>query len=190
MTAFRLASALDRRLSSRLAIPPRSGRMWFTLRLLSHSGDSLLWVLGAGAAMVCAGEIGWQVGWRILGGTLFPGTVVIALKGLFRHRRPPLGPYPAPCRDPDAAASGQKLRVGARLLALDRYSFPSGHAARATCVVFLLAPLLPATLAATMAVWAGLVGLARVSLQIHFLSDVVFGWLVGMAVGALLWAVI
>jgi len=36
-------------------------------------------------------------------------------------------------------------------------------------------------------VWAGLVGLARVALRVHFASDIVGGWAVGSLVGLLLW---
>jgi membrane-associated phospholipid phosphatase len=36
--------------------------------------------------------------------------------------------------------------------------------------------------------WVGLVGLARVALQVHFVSDVVGGWSVGMLIGLTLQA--
>jgi len=170
VTTHRLA-ALDRRLSARLALLPRAAETRLALLLLARSGDSPLWLLGAGAAMLWAGEPGRQAGWRILAGTLIPGVVVVGLKALFRRQRPPAG-------------------LGALYLPFDRYSFPSGHAARSTCVVMLLLPLLPPGAAASMAVWAGLMGLARVALRAHFLSDVLSGWLVGLAVGTLLWVVI
>lgn len=172
MTAHRLA-ALDRRLSARLALLPRAAGTRLALYLLAHSGDSPLWLLGAGAAMLWAGEPGQQVGWRILAGTLIPGAVVVGLKGLLRRQRPPAG----------------LAGLGALYLPFDRYSFPSGHAARSACVVLLLSPLLPPGVAASTVVWAGLTGLARVSLRAHFLADVLGGWLVGLAVGALLRAV-
>lgn len=172
MIALRLA-ALDRRLSARLALPPRSGGARLALCLLAHSGDSPLWLLGAGAAMLWGGELGRQAGWRILAGTLLPGVVVVGLKGLLRRQRPPAG----------------LAGLGALYLPFDRYSFPSGHAARSACVVLLLSPLLPPGVAASTVVWAGLTGLARVALGAHFPSDVLGGWLVGLALGALLRAV-
>lgn len=137
------------------------------LRLLAHSGDSLVWLVAAGAAMLWAGELGRQAGWRILAGTLIPGLIVVGLKGLFRRQRPP-------------------AQLGALYMPFDRYSFPSGHAGRSVCIVMLLAPLLAPELAASMAVWAGLMSLARVFLRAHYLSDILGGWLLGLAVGALL----
>jgi undecaprenyl-diphosphatase len=68
------------------------------------------------------------------------------------------------------------------------YSFPSGHAANvaiiATAMVFLLWPLLSATgrrVLTTVAVVVVLaVGLDRVFLGVHFASDVVAGWILGV----------
>jgi membrane-associated phospholipid phosphatase len=52
----------------------------------------------------------------------------------------------------------------------------------------LLAPLLPAWGLLPLAAWVGLVGLARVALQVHFVSDVIGGWLVGLLAGLALQA--
>jgi membrane-associated phospholipid phosphatase len=68
------------------------------------------------------------------------------------------------------------------------YSFPSGHAANAaivaTAMVFLLWPVLsPAArrVATTVAVaFALVVGLDRIFLGVHFASDVVAGWILGV----------
>jgi membrane-associated phospholipid phosphatase len=69
------------------------------------------------------------------------------------------------------------------------YSFPSGHALAAMvaagCVVVLLHPSLGGR--ARMALWVSaaafvlLVGLNRVVLGVHYLTDVVAGWVVGLA---------
>lgn len=69
------------------------------------------------------------------------------------------------------------------------YSFPSGHALTAAvgagCVVVLLHPRLRGRARAVLWLVAGgfvlLVGLNRVVLGVHFLSDVVAGWTVGLA---------
>jgi membrane-associated phospholipid phosphatase len=36
---------------------------------------------------------------------------------------------------------------------------------------------------ALLTLWAGLVGLARIALRVHFASDIVGGWAVGLLVG-------
>jgi membrane-associated phospholipid phosphatase len=59
----------------------------------------------------------------------------------------------------------------------DPHSFPSGHAARAAMLAVLAAGLGPAWLAGLLLVWAPLVGLARVAMGVHYLSDVVAGML-------------
>jgi undecaprenyl-diphosphatase len=96
------------------------------------------------------------------------GVIDTVLKDVVRRARPALP-------DPVAEASG--------------YSFPSGHAL-GTVVIFgmtllLVLPLLrrPAARAAAWVVAVGcvaLVGFARVALGVHYVSDVLAGWLVGL----------
>lgn len=64
---------------------------------------------------------------------------------------------------------------------VDRYSFPSGHATRAAmCGRFLLAHLvLAAPLRVLVLLWVGLVGLSRVMLGRHNVTDVMFGFWMG-----------
>ncbi len=70
----------------------------------------------------------------------------------------------------------------------DAFSFPSGHTLHAFAFALLLSSFYPA-LAPLLWGFAGLVGLARVVLGLHFPSDVVFGALIGTATASLvLWA--
>lgn len=95
--------------------------------------------------------------------TLPAATLVVMLKHLFRRPRP--GPA-------DTFVH----------LSKDQYSFPSGHAARMGVLgmgVGVFSPLL---------VWPGLmltlvVGLARVAVGVHYLSDVLAGWGIGLMLG-------
>jgi undecaprenyl-diphosphatase len=155
---------LDQHASARLAIP-REARFARVLALVAaHSGDSPLWLLGATAALTW-GDATWRdLGWRSLVGTLVTGTVITALKWLFRRQRPP----------------GEGWGFYTRF---DRHAFPSGHAGRSACLVVLLTPLLPSWGFVLLAGWAGLVGLARVALQVHFASDIVGGWAAGLLTG-------
>lgn len=70
------------------------------------------------------------------------------------------------------------------------FSFPSGHAANAVCVFFLLALLLAPRAGRAWALGAALaasaaVGATRVLLDVHYVSDVLAGACVGLALVAL-----
>jgi membrane-associated phospholipid phosphatase len=159
---------LDRQASARLAIPGGARFLRLLALVVAHSGDSPLWLLGAAVALLW-GNAAWRdFGVRVLVGTLVAGAAITVLKWLFRRQRPP----------------GEGRGFYTRL---DRHAFPSGHAGRSACLVVLLAPLLPLWALVLFATWAGLVGLARVALQVHFTSDIVGGWAVGSLVGMALW---
>jgi len=159
--------ALDQRTSAQLVIPRRARLLRLLALAAAHSGDSPLWALGAAVALLW-GPVSWRgFGWRVLIGTLAAGTVTTVLKWLFRRQRPP----------------GEGRGFYTRF---DRHAFPSGHAGRSACMVVLLVPLLPPWGFVLLPLWAGLVGLARVALQVHFASDILGGWVVGLLVGAAL----
>lgn len=158
----------DQQASARLAIPREARFLRLLALVVAHSGDSLLWLSGATVALIW-GDLAWRdFGWRVLVGTLVAGAVATALKGLFRRPRP----------------SGED---GGLYIWLDRHAFPSGHAGRSACLVVLLAPLLPPWGPPLVVLWAGLVGLARVALQVHFVSDILGGWATGLLAGLVLW---
>ena len=158
---------LDQQCSARLALPREARFSRLLWLVVAHSGDSPLWLLGAAVALVW-GDAAWRdFGWRVLTGTLVAGAVTTALKWLFRRQRPP----------------GEGVGFYTQF---DRHAFPSGHAGRSTCLVVLLAPLLPPWGTTTFILWAGLIGLARVALQVHFVSDIVGGWVTGLLVGLVL----
>ena len=155
---------LDRKLLARLAIPGQARCLRLLALLVAHSGDSPLWVLAAASALIW-GDTGWQrFGGRVLAATVVAGTATTILKWAFRRQRPP----------------GKGWGFYSRF---DRHAFPSGHAGRCACTAVLLAPLLPPWGILLLAAWVGLVGLSRIALQVHFASDILGGWLVGIAVG-------
>jgi undecaprenyl-diphosphatase len=163
--------ALDQQTSARLAIP-REARLLRLLALaVAHSGDSPLWLVGAMAALLWGNGIWRAFGWRVLIGTLAAGTITTLFKWIFRRQRPP----------EHGAGRGFYTRF-------DRHAFPSGHAGRSACLLILLASFLSPWGSVLLAFWVGLVGLARVLLQVHFVSDILGGWVVGLLTGIVLLA--
>jgi undecaprenyl-diphosphatase len=128
--------------------------------LLARTGDSWLWALVIGLLVWRGARVGWALLWAAVG----TAVIVAIAKGIFKRKRPS-GP--------------------GRALYTDKYSFPSGHAARATAVAATLSFAWPEWSAAWL-VWATAVSLARVVLARHFLSDVAAGALVGLTYGLLL----
>jgi len=172
MTSLQQLTALDRRLSACLIIPPRARCLRLLALAFAHSGDSPLWLLGASGALIWGNTTWRSLGWRTVVGTLVAGAVITALKWIFRRQRP-RGHW-------SCVREGKGRGFYTRF---DRHAFPSGHAGRSACLTVLLAPPLAPWGGALLALWAGLVGLARVALQVHFASDIAVGWAVGLLVG-------
>jgi undecaprenyl-diphosphatase len=156
--------ALDRKFSARLAIPREARFLRLLALVAAHTGDSPLWVIVALTALIWGSAYWRGFGGRVLIGTLVAGAATTALKWLFRRQRPP----------------GESFGFYSRF---DRHAFPSGHAGRSACMVVLLAPLLPSWGFVPLALWVGTVGLARVALQVHFVSDILGGWATGLLAG-------
>ena len=112
----------------------------------------------------------WRLTWWVVATMAVGGILAAILKLLVGRERPEM-------LNPVAEAAG--------------YSFPSGHADNAAlaCVVFLLV-LLPFVRERTglrIALWVAVIvipiitGLCRIGLGVHWASDVVAGWLLGIA---------
>lgn len=154
----------DATLSARLRVAEQPGPLRSLAVLLGHSGDSWFWFLGL-LALGLLGSVEWQA--RAL--TLFlailvTAAVVLALKFTIRRRRP-------------EGEWGQIYRK------TDPHSFPSGHAARGLMLGVLALGLGPTWFGLLLAIWGPLVGLARVAMGVHYVSDVLAGWLVGLGMG-------
>jgi undecaprenyl-diphosphatase len=98
--------------------------------------------------------------WDLLWAVIITAVLVTILKGVFRRQRPK-----------------EKWAI-----ATDKYSFPSGHAARAAALAVRLAYAWPNFILIWL-LWAISVALARVILSRHYVSDVAGGLVTGILTG-------
>jgi membrane protein DedA with SNARE-associated domain len=123
------------------------------------------------AAAICAALLAWRRRWVefwvLVGGMAITQTGIDVLEGAVDRSGPP---------DPLASSSGP--------------SFPSSHAAHSVFYLWLAITIIlrlrPGMARATAVVVAGfaltaLIGLSRVYLEVHYLSDVNAGWALGAA---------
>lgn len=165
--------SLDASLSAKLRLPIYSS-YWAVAARIAHLGDGLL-VFG-GMAMAYWWSLQFNVPqlktlmYVSLLNLLVTAWIVFGLKYTIKRQRP---------RSPSGFAS----------LKYDKFSFPSGHAARLSCLATtLILYNLPfaVPIGVALAVLALLVAVARVSISIHYLGDV----LVGLALGVLVAVII
>ncbi|PRQ62584.1 phosphatase PAP2 family protein [Vibrio sp. V01_P9A10T6] len=133
-------------------------------KAISHTGDGHLYAL--------IGALAWYL--DPLNGQLFlmAGLVAFAielpiywgLKNSFQRRRP----------------EEFSPSFIAFITPSDRYSLPSGHTAAGFVMATLIGHFYPHSDAFVL-VWAGLIGVSRILLGVHFLTDIVIGALLGVS---------
>ena len=157
-------SALDTRLVAwfrRFASAPMSFRF---AALLAQSGDSwticglllIGWIFSRGAAQRNFAYLGLS--------TAITAFLVLGLKALIGRSRP-------------------KGDWGAVYRRFDPYAFPSGHAVRGGLIAALASGFLPGWAAVLVWIWALLMTLSRVVTGVHYVSDVLAGFALGLALG-------
>ncbi len=161
---FRSILELDARLSDKLRIAEKPGTLRNIAIFLAHSGDSWFW-LAALFLLWFISNSAWKK-WEVIEffGILSLAILVLGIKFLVRRERP-------------------EGEWGSIYRNTDPHSFPSGHAARAFMIAVVGTALGPWWLAVLLWVWAPLVSLARVSMGVHYLSDVIAGTALGIMVG-------
>lgn len=155
----------DSRLSRRLVLPFNS-TLWRVARLVAHTGDGP-YIFGALGLLGLMGLLNhnWSLCWAILfiASTVSAAIIVVTLiKFAIRRERPGL--------------PGEFV-----VFRYDAYSFPSGHAARMAALAIGLA-VYSSRLGWLLAGLALAVGLARISVGVHYVSDVVVGFTIGVLV--------
>ncbi|TPV97192.1 MAG: phosphatase PAP2 family protein [Myxococcales bacterium FL481] len=166
---MKLVAQLDVRLNSSIGRVEERLRLYRLARILSFSGDGYLYALMGCVAVAGAGPLGVAFTRTAVLAFLVEVPLYFVLKRTFRRRRPYLivPGYPR-IHEPS-----------------DEFSFPSGHTAAAFLVAYLVYVFFP-SLALPMYLWAVAIGLSRVVLRVHFVSDIFAGALLGtgLAMGA------
>lgn len=154
---------LDARLSSQMSVAEKPGVLRSIAVFLAHSGDSWFWAIGLFALWLSGGSF-WKE-WAVVqfGSIGLLAAMVLLIKLRIKRKRP-------------EGEWGRIYRMS------DPHSFPSGHAARAFLIATIAAGLGPSGLAIVLWIWAPFVGLARVAMGVHYLSDIVAGALLGIVV--------
>jgi undecaprenyl-diphosphatase len=146
----------------------RGGWLTSVSRVITALGSAwFTWGLTGVCAALFAARRRWTEFWVLLAGMTLIAIGIHEVKALVERPRPP---------EPLTAASG--------------HSYPSGHAAHSVLYLWLAVTIVlrlrPGMTRAAAVVAAGvaltiLVGLSRVYLNVHYLSDVSGGWALGAA---------
>jgi undecaprenyl-diphosphatase len=156
----------DARSSRALLVPTDRKAFSLLLKIFAHSGDSWFWLMGLFLVWLFSDEE-WGRRAVFLGvGLSIMAIIVILLKISIRRPRP-------------EGEWGQIYRI------TDPHSFPSGHAARSVALVMMGFAAGPPWFGVILAIWAPWVGLSRVALGVHYLLDVIAGWIVGAIMGGI-----
>jgi undecaprenyl-diphosphatase len=152
---------LDARLSDQMRVAEKPGALRAIAVFFAHSGDSWFWAIGLFALWI-SGDSFWKE-WAVvqLAGISLLAALVMSIKFRVRRRRP-------------------EGEWGGIYRNTDPHSFPSGHAARAFLIAVIATGLGPSWLAAVLWIWAPLVGLARVAMGVHYVSDILVGSVLGI----------
>ncbi|XP_066482185.1 polyisoprenoid diphosphate/phosphate phosphohydrolase PLPP6 isoform X2 [Tiliqua scincoides] len=167
--ALRSLLAIDLWASKQLGVCAGENSSWGSARplmkVIEISGHGIPWLAGALYGLYRSGSsAGREVLINLLFALVLDVVLVAAVKGLVKRRRP----------------AHNKMDMFATI-SVDKYSFPSGHATRAAMVCrFILHHLVLAVpLRVLLVLWAFVVGISRVMLGRHNVSDVIFGLIMG-----------
>lgn len=133
----------------------------------AHSGDS--WFLLAGLLVVwlLTGGQAHTFSAFFAGAILIQATLVIAIKFLIKRSRP-------------------ESNWGNIYRNTDPNSFPSGHAVRVAMLATMAWGLEIHPMSWLLIVWAPIVSISRVMLGVHYLVDILAGWVLGIVLAEIM----
>jgi undecaprenyl-diphosphatase len=147
-----------------MRIAEKPGLLRTLAAVLAHSGDSWFWLAGLGLIWWLGSDYWKERAIILIVSILLTAIVVFVIKLLVRRKRP-------------------EGEWGKFYRSTDPHSFPSGHAVRAMMLTVVVLGLGPLWLGLVLLVWAPLVGVARVAMGVHYLSDVIAGMAMGLVIG-------
>ncbi len=154
---------LDHKISAQLLIPIEKIFLRNAAAFLAHSGDSWFWVAGLFIMWLTSRGIWHATSALFAGAIVFQACFVLAIKFLIRRQRP----------------EGEWGKIYRKT---DPHSFPSGHAVRACMLAVMAWGLNLNPLYWILTIWAPLMSLARIALGVHYLIDVIAGWILGFLI--------
>lgn len=166
---FQSLDDLDRRWSARLCLKklpasPREALPWqWPVVLCARLADGPVWIAIGAAAMIWGSYALRGTTIKAAAAVVFTAVMVGAIKFSVRRQRP----------------RGAESALWSTLPRYDRYSFPSGHAARVACIA-TVASMADGRLVLSGVLLVLVVACARVAMRIHYLFDVVCGTIVGL----------
>jgi len=156
---------LDQELTSRLRIKEPSKLKLFGA-FIAHSGDSWFILFGLFLIWLLTDGLWHHMSALMAAASIVLAVFVLVVKFSVKRQRP-------------------EGKWGAIYRNTDPHSFPSGHAARTAMLAFIALSIAPLWFGILLLVWAPLVSLARVWMGVHYLSDVLVGFLLGILAGFL-----
>jgi membrane-associated phospholipid phosphatase len=158
---------LDAQITQWVHLASPASRLWKLAVILAHSGDSWLWAIGVGVVWVFGNPFWHRYAAILEISIVIQALFVFGLKQIIRRQRP----------------NGE---WGGIYRQFDPHSFPSGHATRALLLVVMAISMGPAWFGLLIGIWAPLVCLSRVMTGVHYISDILGGMLLGLAMGYLM----
>ena len=158
---------VDEKISERLHISPEKLILKKIAAFLAHTGDSwyleialfLIWVFSDGLVH--------RYSALLAGAIIIQASLVLAIKFLIKRRRP-------------------EGNWGSVYRNTDPHSFPSGHAARMIMLSAIIFGLGYSPMGWLILLWGFGVSFARIGLSLHYLSDVLGGWIIGYALAQII----
>jgi undecaprenyl-diphosphatase len=155
---------IDYDISHSLRVAEKPGPLRKIALLIGHSGDSWFWAAGL-LLVIFLGTPAYRY-WALVSliAVLVGAITVLIIKFTIKRSRP-------------EGDMGQIYRK------TDPHSFPSGHAVRSLMLGVIALGIAPPWLGIVLIIWGPMVGIARVAIGVHYVSDVLAGWLLGLLFG-------